>query len=282
MLEYYWNILEPFSITAAIVVVTIITVMLIRRIFRKLIHRAVKSDDNDPTVYQFLSHLSAASIYIIGFSFAIYTIPELRGIANSVLAGAGIMAVAIGFAAQAALSNVISGLFIIIFRPFRVNDRLNLQDMAGVVEDITLRHTVLRDYENRRIIIPNSIISDQVITNADFKDEKICKHMHFGISYDSNIDLAKRIMQEEALAHPLIRDHRSPEDIAEGAPQVPVRVISLDESSVKLRAWCWVDSQQDSFALSCDLLESIKKRFDAEGIEIPFPYRTLVYKNKPA
>jgi small-conductance mechanosensitive channel len=196
------------------------------------------------------------------------------------LAGAGILAVAVGFAAQAALSNVISGLFIVIFKPFRVNDRLSLQNMAGVVEDITLRHTVLRDYENRRIIIPNSIISDQVITNADFKEEKICKHMHFGISYDSDIDLAKKIMQEEATAHPLIRDHRSPEDVAEGAPLVVVRVIRLDDSSVTLRAWCWVDTQQDSFALSCDLFESIKKRFDAEGIEIPFPHRTLVHKNK--
>lgn len=280
MLEPYLAYLDPFSMAVGVIIFTVISAMLVRRVFRRLVTRAINSEDNDPTAYQFLSHLSTALIYIIGTSMAIYTVPELRGIANSVLAGAGIMAVAVGFAAQAALSNVISGLFIVIFKPFRVNDRLNLQNMAGVVEDITLRHTVLRDFENRRIIIPNSIISDQVITNADFKDEKICKHMHFGISYDSDVDLARKIMQEEALAHPLIRDHRSAQDIAEGAPQVPVKLISLDESSVTLRAWCWVDSQQDSFALSCDLFESVKKRFEAEGIEIPYPHRTLVYKNK--
>jgi len=70
------------------------------------------------------------------------------------LAGAGILAVAVGFASQAALSNIISGVFVVIFKPFRVGDRLKINELTGVVEDITLRHTVIRDLENKRIIIP--------------------------------------------------------------------------------------------------------------------------------
>jgi small conductance mechanosensitive channel len=62
---------------------------------------------------------------------------------------------------------------------------------------------------------------------------------------------------------------------------VPVRVLSLGDFSVNLRAWAWTQNSADGFVLTCDLTESIKKRFDAEGIEIPFPYRTLVYKNPP-
>jgi small conductance mechanosensitive channel len=67
--------------------------------------------------------------------------------------------------------------------------------------------------------------------------------------------------------------------VEEGVDEIIARVISFGESSVNLRAWVWAGNQADGFAMHCDLLESIKERFDAEGIEIPFPYRTLVFKN---
>jgi len=164
----------------------------------------------------------------------------------------------------------------VIFKPFRINDRVNLQMHQGVIEDITLRHTVIRNFENRRIIIPNSIISNEVIINADFADEKVVRWIDIGISYSSDIDLAKAIMAEEVKAHPLFLDPRLPEDIAAGVPEVIVRVLALLDSSVTIRAWAWAKDATDAFILNCDLLESIKKRFDAEPtIEIPFPHRTL-------
>lgn len=193
---------------------------------------------------------------------------------------AGIVAVAVGFASQHALSNVISGLFITIFKPYRINDRLIIRDsMMGVVEDITLRHTVIRDFENRRIVIPNAIISDEVIINADMNDERICQMINIGISYDSAIDLARKIIREEILKHPDFIDHRTTEQISEGLVLAPVRLINYGELSINLKAWAWAKDQADGFVMHCDLLESIKKRFDQEGIEIPFPYRTLVFKN---
>ena len=152
--------------------------------------------------------------------------------------------------------------------------------MIGIVEDITLRHTVIRDFENKRILIPNALISDEIIVNSDFTDDKICKWINVGISYDSDIDKAKSIMEDEVRKHPLLIDVRTPEQLEEQAPLVPVRVLSLGDSSVNLRAWAWAKDSADGFVMECDLYESIKKRFDAEGIEIPFPHRTLVYKNK--
>jgi small-conductance mechanosensitive channel len=209
----------------------------------------------------------------------VYAVPNLRTVANSLLAGAGILAVAVGFASQHALSNIISGIFIVVFKPFRVNDRLHIRNQFnGIVEDITLRHTVIRDFQNRRILIPNSVISDEVIVNSDFEDDKICKFFEVGISYDSDIDRARAIIQEEALAHPLLLDNRNDEDRRAGKPQVLVRVIGLGEYSVNLRAYLWVVNAADAFVIACDLFESVKKRFDAEGIEIPFPYRTIVQK----
>lgn len=261
-----------------IILATFLVAYLFRRAFNKFIHSSTSFLKNDPTNYKFLKHFVVGLIYIVGFCFAVYSVPNLRTLAGSLLAGAGIAAVAIGFASQAALSNIVGGVFIIIFKPFRINDRLMIGTHMGIVEDITLRHTVIRDFENRRIVIPNSIISEQVIVNADYTDENICKWVDIGITYDSDIDLAKKIMADEVLKHPLRVDARTEEMIAEGAPPVMVRVLALADSSVNIRAWAWAKNAADAFVLSCDLLESIKKRFDREGVEIAFPHRVLVTK----
>ncbi|RMF02904.1 MAG: mechanosensitive ion channel family protein [Bacteroidetes bacterium] len=274
------NFVSTFGFAIAIVVATFVLAFMINRVFARLIRSSVLVLQNDPTNYKFLRHMVVALVYIVGFSLAVYTIPDLRALAGSLLAGAGILAVAVSFASQQALSNIISGVFIVIFKPFRINDRLRIQTYEGIVEDITLRHTMIRDFENKRVVIPNSVISNEVIVNANLADDRIVKWIDVGISYDSDIDLAKRIMAEEVRAHPNYLDVRTPEDIENGVPEVTVRVILLGESSVNLRAWAWARSAADGFVLSCDVYESIKKRFDREGIEIPFPHRTIVYKDK--
>lgn len=275
------SVYYPYLIAIGILILTFTVGYFFNRIFRRFLTKSSLMMRSDPTNYQFLRHAITAVIYMIGFGMAIFQIEELKAVAGSLLAGAGILAVAVGFASQHALSNIISGVFIILFKPYRINDRIVVKDtLQGVVEDITLRHTVIRDFQNRRIVIPNSIISNEVIVNADLMDEKICRWVEIGISYDSNIQLAKEIMQDEALKHPLHIDNRSPEQIEQGDPEVVVRVIAFGESSVNLRAWVWAANQADGFVLYCDLLESIKARFDAEGIEIPFPYQTLVFKNE--
>ena len=196
------------------------------------------------------------------------------------LASAGILAVVVGFAAQQALANIVSGIFIVMFKPYRINDRLTIQNtLRGVVEDINLRHTIIRNFENQRIIIPNSIISNEILVNSNYTDDKLCKFINIGISYGSDIDKAKNIMSEEVQNHPRNIDIRSEADIESGVSRVVVRVTMLGESSVNVRAWAWASDPKSAFIMECDLLESIKKRFDNEGIVIPFPQRTLSYLN---
>jgi len=267
-------------IVASICGITFLIALIFRYFFNRFVKKQVIMSGNDPTRYRFISHLLTALIYIVGFGWAFSHIDTLRTLATSLLAGAGIAAVAVGFASQAALSNIIGGMFIVLFKPYRINDRITLSSgRSGVVEDITLRHTVIKDFENRRIIIPNSIISNETLVNADLNDGRIIKWIDIGISYNSDVDLAKEIIRKEIMAHPLLIDGRNEEQLERGDPQVPVRVISLGESSVNLRGWAWVASQQDSAALGWDTLESIKKQFDKEGIEIPFPHRTVYIRN---
>lgn len=277
----FGNSLGKMILAIVIVVLTIILRIVFVKTFNRFILKKSSELSNDPTNYKFLKHSISAIIYIVGFSFAIYTIPSLRTIANSMLAGAGILAIAIGFASQQAFSNIISGVFIILFKPFRVNDRIMVRDtITGMVEDITLRHTIIRNFENRRVVIPNSVISQEVLVNSDIIEDKICKIMELGVSYDSDIKRARQIIQEEAHNHPFFLDNRTEEQKSNNEDAVTVRVTNWADSSVLLRVWIWAKDAPSAFVMGCDLLESIKERFDREGIEIPFPHRTIVYKEK--
>ncbi|MDW7690643.1 mechanosensitive ion channel family protein [Flammeovirgaceae bacterium SG7u.111] len=234
----------------------------------------------EATKYRFLKNAVTFIIFIAASFTVIYLIPAFKHLALSLFAGAGIFAAFLGFASQQAFSNIVSGIFIVIFKPFRVGDFIKIgADILGQVEDITLRHTVINGLENRRIIIPNSSISSDTIVNSSITDEKICRFVEMDISYDSDVDKAMKIMEEEALAHPSCLDNRSEEDKKEGAPQVIIRLTQFMDSAVRLRAYVWAKDTPSAFIMNCDLNYSIKKRFDAEGIEIPFPHRTLVFKN---
>ena len=194
-------------------------------------------------------------------------------------AGAGIFAAVIGFASQKAFANIVSGVFILIFKPFRVHDTIEFLDSTkGVVEEITLRHTIIRNYENKRIIIPNGNISNETIINSNIMDQKIRMHIVFGISYDSDIDKAIGIIQEVSMDHPDFIDSRTSEEKQKDRPPVLVRLIDLSDFAVKLKAYVWTKSNDEAYALKCDVMKSVFARFNEEGIEVPFPYRTIVYK----
>lgn len=272
--------LKTYGTFIVIIICTFIAAAVFRKIFGRYVKYSTEIMKNDPTNFQFLMHSLTALIYLVGFGWALYTLPSFKAIASSMLTGAGILAVVAGFASQHALSNVMSGIFIVIFKPFRVGDRLKIREtLIGIVEDITLRHTVIRDFENVRIIIPNSVISNEVIVNSDFAGERICRRMDFLISYESDLNLAKEIIKEEIENNPLFLDARSAEDLQKDIPKVPVKVTGLMDSGVSIRAWVWAETAAIGFEINCALLESIKLRFDKEGIEIPYPHRTIVQKD---
>ena len=267
------------TISISILVLAIIFVRVTRRLIAIKIDKSAENLKTDPTRYKFLKNTISLIIYLIATTLIIYQYPSLRTIAVGMFAGAGILAAIIGFASQQAFSNMVSGIFIVIFRPFRVGDWIKVgQGHSGTVNDITLRHTVIKDFENKRIIIPNSLISSEIVVNNNIEDDKIRRHIEFGISYDSDIDKAIKIIQDEAMKHRYYIDNRTLKEKKANEPEVLVRVLGFGESSVNLRAYVWADNPWNAFDIHTDLNRSVKKRFDEEGIEIPFPYRTIVYK----
>jgi small conductance mechanosensitive channel len=251
----------------------------IRMAIRYVIKKRWEDGDEDVTRLKFLGNSVSAVFYTLALAYIFFEIPVLSHLGTAIFAGAGVVAAVIGFASQKAFSNIISGVFILLFRPFKVGDAVTVSGHSGLIEDITLRHTVIKNYENRRVIIPNNVISDQTIVNSNITDETIRQQVFFGISYESDLDRATALIQEEALNHHLSLDFRSKEEKAKGGHPVVVRVMSWDDSSVKLRAQIWTTGIDDGFVLKCDLLKSVKERFEKEGIEIPYPHRTLVMKD---
>lgn len=238
-------------------------------------------EGEDATNLRFLQYLATIAIYFLGAVFIILAFPALRSIAGTILGGAGILAVVVGIASQEALANLVSGIFIITFKPFKIGDIVKITDeMMGTVYDITLRHTIIKDFQNKMIVIPNAIINKERLINFDLDDTKVRQWVFIRISYDSDLDLAKKIMYEEGMNHPYTIDNRTPLEKANKEPVVMVKIVELQESCIMLRAWIWTRNYGESFDLKCDLYENIKKRFDAEGIVMPFPQRMVVFKNE--
>ncbi|MBK9599035.1 MAG: mechanosensitive ion channel [Flavobacteriales bacterium] len=131
--------------------------------------------------------------------------PSLAALlALTLFAGAGILAVVIGFAAQKAFSDIISGAFIVAFKPFRVGDFIQAGETGvfGTVEDINLRHTTILTFENRRLVIPNSILSEDRIINSSIKDESTCEFIEFELALHADVGAAISLLQHQALLHP--------------------------------------------------------------------------------
>lgn len=274
---------EPIIKIIIIILGAIIVNKLLRTMVSAYFRRESARINVDPTAYNFLKNALTFLIVIFASLSIIYSIPAFKQLAVTLFAGAGILAAIIGFASQTAFSNIINGVFIVMFKPFRIGDVIeigrNQQEFAGVVEDITLRHTVIKNFENKRVIVPNSVISTEVIINRTIVDEKVVRFFEITISYTSDIDKAMKIIAEEAEKHPLFVDPRTPEQIANNEPKVNVILLKFSDYGMVLRGYICGPNSALSFQLLTDLNKIIKERFDKEGIEIPYPYFNIIQKN---
>lgn len=263
------------------IIVAITTAIALQQIINFFFNRTTRRNELNRQSYTLIKHILYALIYTAAAVVIVYNIPPLRQMAISLLAGAGFLAILLGIAAQQAFANIVSGIFIIIFHPFKVGDLIEIsENLIGMVEDITLRHTVIRNFEHRRIVVPNSVISSEIIVNSDIRDYRIRKNFNISISYDSDFEKAMLILQEEATRHPLCRDNRNKQEMEQNEPIVPVKLISFNNYATNIRAWVWTDNADDAFELACSLNIIIKKRFDNEGISFALPHQINIYKNK--
>lgn len=191
---------------------------------------------------------------------------------SSLVAALGVTSLAIGMAAKETLSNMISGFIIMVDRPFRIGDRVELASgKIGDVLDIGLRSTKVKDIDNNVIVIPNAEMVNAYVTNQSFPEAKVSEKIRIGVAYGSDIEKVKAIMLEVATAHPLVQKDPSP----------VVFFQEFGDSSLNFLLVVWIGSFRDRMVVRDAVNTSLYHRFAQEGIEIPFPTRTVYMQPMP-
>ena len=257
------------SIDIPLILVSIIMIALIALLTRKganvadrmmvryipTISRKVQLQMDD-TMQLMIRRLVSAAIYSIGLMLIIYQIPQLRSLVTAILAGAGIAGLAIGYAAKDSLSNFTSSIFIAVFQPYRVGDSVDFRGEYGQVEDLTLRHTVIRTSDNKRIIVPNSVMALEPIVNWSIKEPMINWIVDFDLEKASDIDRAREIIFSKARSHPMVLKDKP----------LTVQLISSRYSELTLRLEVPVPGRNVAKGIGCDIREAVKEEFEIQGI----------------
>lgn len=258
--DYFTTVLMEYSprlISAAIIFAVGWTFI---KLIKKLIMSVMVKREMEPTLSKFLADILIWTLKILLF----VTVISRLGVENSsFVAIIGAAGLAIGLSLQGSLANFAGGVLIIMFKPFKVGDFIEAQGVMGTVKQIQIFVTQLSTTDNQTIFVPNGALSNGTIINYTFATTRRAD-LTIGISYSSNIKLAKELALEVMLNHPkVLKD-----------PKPIVLVRDLADSSIDLAVRPW-SKLEDFFEMRSDILEQIKLKFDENGVTIPFPQRDV-------
>ena len=254
---------DDLSTTMTVVVIILVTLAV------GLLHRVLYKRVSPKHLFWFvLNSIIQVVIYVAGLILAVSRVPQLSRLTTTLLAGSGIVALAVSLSAQESLSNIVSGLFISLYRPFKVGDRIKLigSGVVGYVESITLRHTVIKTLTNTRITVPNSILDKEIVENSNLVETIASYYVDVSVSYESDVELARRIMADIVGSHPLYVDVRK----SKSEEKVPVLMRAFESSGIALRARVWTKTVDDNFKACSDIRLELLRQFRRSGIEIPY------------
>jgi small conductance mechanosensitive channel len=232
----------------------------VARWLSRLLEKGMQKAGTDQTLVVFLRNI----VYVGLMVFVILAaIGQLGVQTTSFLAVLGAAGLAVGLALQGSLANFAAGVLIIIFRPFKVGDYIEAGGVAGVVKAISIFTTTLQTPDNKVVIVPNAQVNSGTITNYSANDTRRVD-MVFGVGYGDDLDKVRSVIEQVLAA-----DERVLKD-----PAPLIAVSELADSSVNFNVRPWVNAS-DYWGVYFDTHEQIKKRFDQEGISIPFPQQDV-------
>ncbi|MEX0976845.1 MAG: mechanosensitive ion channel domain-containing protein [Woeseia sp.] len=232
----------------------------VARLLARGLRRLMQSQSVDPILESFVSNL----IYWALMAFVIIAAITKLGVQTaSLIALVGAAGLAVGLAMQGSLANFAAGVLIVMFRPYRVGDWVEAAGISGSVVQVQILTTLLQTADNKQIIVPNGQIMNSIITNYSTNTTRRVD-MVVGVSYDDDIDAVREAIQSLVDA-----DERILKD-----PPCQIVVAELADSSVNFFVRPWV-ATADFWPVKFDLTEAVKKRFDEDGISIPYPQRDV-------
>jgi len=232
-----------------------------RNVVRRLLHRVSHSEQVNFLLSQmvYIAVLTAGTFIALG-------ILGLQKTVASLLAGAGIVGLALGFAFQDIAANLMAGIYLSVRRPFRPGHLIKAQDYLGTVLEVNLRWTEILTQQGQLVLIPNKQVFENPIMNYSIRGTRRVD-ISLGVSYGDDLEKAKRVAMEAVASVPTRLPDR----------EVELFYEEFADSSIDftVRFWIPFEAQKDYLAARSDAIIRIKKAFDAEGITIPFPTRTL-------
>jgi small conductance mechanosensitive channel len=260
--------LYDFAVTYGIKVVGAILILIVGRIVAGVLRRgtlrAMKKGNVDETLSMFFGRLVFIAIMLFA---ALAALAKFGVQTASFVAVLGATGFAVGFAMQGSLSNFAAGVMLLVFRPFKVGDVVDVGGVVGKVKEVALFTTTLATPDNVKIIVGNSGVFGSTIKNFSAYDTRRCDLL-IGIGYDSDIQKAIEVMEGLIKADDRILDD----------PEHQIAVSELADSSVNFVVRMWVNAA-DYWGVKFDMTRAIKEAFDKNGIEIPFPQRVVHHVN---
>jgi small conductance mechanosensitive channel len=264
MIAKLTDVAGEFAVSASIAIIILIVTLFASRWAAAGTRRAlgrVKGFRHDPTVLSFAVQVVRVLVLLIGF---IAVLQRLGVQTTSIIAVLGAASLAVGLALQGTLSNVAAGVMLLILRPYRVGDLINIHGNVGKVQRLDLFMTQLIDANNVKIVVPNSKVFDDTILNLSGQSTRRME-LKLGIGYGANLSQARDVLVAAAAAH----------DKVLGEPSPWAGVTDLRDSAVEVTLQAWTVSG-DYWQTRADVLQAAKEALDAAGIEIPFPHQVAV------
>ena len=265
IIEFFKTDGLAFGIDVVIALLIFFVGRIIIGVLVRAMSAAMQKNGVEKTLETFVSNLVRTALLIV---VIIAAIGQLGIQTTSFIAIFGAAGLAVGLALQGSLSNFASGVLIVLFRPYKVGDFVEAAGISGSIEQVQILTTIFKTGDNKQVIVPNSQIMNSIITNYSANDTRRVD-MVVGVSYDDDIDKVRTTLQEIISADARVLDDPAP----------LIAVSELADSSVNfiVRPWC---ATSDYWDLMRDLTETIKKRFDKEGISFPYPQQDVhLYKS---
>ncbi|NNJ76040.1 MAG: mechanosensitive ion channel family protein [Anderseniella sp.] len=241
---------------------------LLAKLVKAAVGRALDRSSMRQSLRDLVKMLSGLGVWVLGImSAAIVLFPNLTP--ASMLAGLGIGSVAIGFAFKDTFENFLAGIIILLRREMRIGDHIDCEELEGRVESIAIRETHIRQTDGQLVIVPNSILFKNPLTIRTDQDQRrttiIC-----GIAYDEDVAQGRAVIRKAVEACETVIQDTSP---------VEIFAQEFADSSINFEVTWWTGSKPVDIRTSRDeVVEAVKKALDDAGIEIPFPYRTMTFK----
>jgi len=265
LVTYFFDHLSELVFALIILSVTAIIAKLVERRINKYSDKLQKKMRGGSTRLTMLKHLSVGLIYLVGLALIFYSVPELRTLSSTLLASVGVLGLILGIAAQDTFGNIISGIALVFFQPFRVGDLITVGGHYGRVTDINLRQTTIMTSDDRVILIPNSVLNKETVVNWTYEDTLVRWSFTIQITNDSDLDKVRRILVEEAQKSPYVLSQK---DLAIRKPDIamPVRARVSDSNGdfTAVLLEFWVNDRDNAYSAEYEIREGIKKRFESE------------------